>query len=553
LATLPASTNLPAYNNSVWIADGKYLAVKRDYRVGYDHGDWEVWDAAAGRLILLLKNRLAVSFHPHPPRVMAVNADGVATLMELMTGTEISRIQLTDAVFRIRFSPDGERIMALSAADKHCYVSVHNATNGVLLASQDFAGTIATAEWHPSGRWLGITDYGGAVRTMDAQSGEVHLLGRHKAEAMGVAFDREGDYLFTGGWDQEFICWDTRKMVRAFTISLNSHVMQMSADGRRCAVLRPADVQLHTIEQAEDFREFSEDLGGRLVRAAFSADGRWLAATGAKQLGLWDLTGNGAGILVKEGYEGYPYFTPDGKELLASRSHLVDSAGVRWRIVAPTNSGSPPALEALPFHNPPGFAFFDLHSNSVAMTTTNGSQLLTSEQIEIGPRTWLPTIAGVNRVSPDGNCLAIYAPFSATVYLHQLPQMERLAVLTHPAPVADFRFSPGGDELALASRSGVEFWETVTWTRKRWLTNFNNIIRYTADGRGLWLMTDLRNSGLYDAHTLEPLLLLPPGLLPLATTADGQRLAVSVDTRQLQVWDLAAVRTRLREMGMDWE
>jgi len=34
---------------------------------------------------------------------------------------------------------------------------------------------------------------------------------------------------------------------------------------------------------------------------------------------------------------------------------------------------------------------------------------------------------------------------------------------------------------------------------------------------------------------------------------DGRHLAVSVNLRRVQVWDLAEVRLRLREVGLDWQ
>ena len=67
-----------------------------------------------------------------------------------------------------------------------------------------------------------------------------------------------------------------------------------------------------------------------------------------------------------------------------------------------------------------------------------------------------------------------------------------------------------------------------------------------------WLATKLRRAGLYDAQKFEPLLPLPVGMIPLAVSSDGRRLAVSVDARRLQVWDLAEVRMQLRELGLDW-
>jgi WD40 repeat protein len=83
------------------------------------------------------------------------------------------------------------------------------------------------------------------------------------------------------------------------------------------------------------------------------------------------------------------------------------------------------------------------------------------------------------------------------------------------------------------------------------VTNFTDIL-YSPDGHSFWLTKDYNTAGLYDADTLQPLLPLPNGTLPLAVSPDGRRLAVSVDMRRLQVWDLAEVRERLRELGLDW-
>src|SRR5438132_13983824 len=186
------------------------------------------------------------------------------------------------------------------------------------------------------------------------------------------------------------------------------------------------------------------------------------------------------------------------------------------------------------------------------MVSSKGSQVLPPEQIELGSDRWAPTIPGINGVSPDRRWLGIYRPFSTSLYVYRLPDLERVAKLAQPASFGDFQFSPRGDEVAItSSRAGVEFWSTTTWQRTRALTNFRRLL-YTPDARGLWLTKDQRTAGLYDARTLEPLLLLPTGMLPLALSPDGQRVAVSVDAQRLQVWDLAALRKQFRELGLDW-
>ena len=62
-----------------------------------------------------------------------------------------------------------------------------------------------------------------------------------------------------------------------------------------------------------------------------------------------------------------------------------------------------------------------------------------------------------------------------------------------------------------------------------------------------------RVAGLYHLGTLKPLVLLPGDTTPLALSPDGRHLAVSVDARRLQVWDLVEVRDQLQALGLSWD
>jgi WD40 repeat protein len=166
----------------------------------------------------------------------------------------------------------------------------------------------------------------------------------------------------------------------------------------------------------------------------------------------------------------------------------------------------------------------------------------------------VPTSPGINGVSPDGRWLGIRRPYQELLNVYRLPQLEEVAKLTHPVSFGEFQFSPRGEEVAIGSLHGrmlVTFWNTTTWQRTRTLTNFCRAL-YTPDARALWLHKDWHSAGLYDARTIEPLLLLPKGMLPLALSPDGRHLAVSVDARRLQVWDLSEIRKQLHTFGLDW-
>jgi WD40 repeat protein len=208
-------------------------------------------------------------------------------------------------------------------------------------------------------------------------------------------------------------------------------------------------------------------------------------------------------------------------------------------------------LEQLELVKPTGFVSLSLVSNGVVFTSARGSKLTGFDQLATEQGAWKPTADGLNGASPDGRWLGMNRAFMPHLYVHRLPGFERVAKLTNEARISGFAFSPRGDEVAVASRGGVEFWSTTTWRRTRHLTNFTGII-YSPDARTVWFYTQFRTGSLHDARTAEPLVPLPTGTLPLAVSPDGRHLAASVDARRVQVWDLVEVRNQLRAIGLDW-
>jgi hypothetical protein len=166
----------------------------------------------------------------------------------------------------------------------------------------------------------------------------------------------------------------------------------------------------------------------------------------------------------------------------------------------------------------------------------------------------VPTSRGISGVSPDGRWLGIRRPYEDSLYVYRLPQLEAAAELRHPFSFGEFQFSPRGDEVAIGSLHAgavLTFWNTTTWQRTRMLTNFCRAL-YTPNAHALWLHRNWHSAGLYDARTIEPLLLLPKGMLPLAISPDGRHVAVSIDASRLQLWDLSEIRKQFSTLGLDW-
>jgi WD40 repeat protein len=550
LASLPASTNLPTYV-LLWSVDGRYLALKRDYPSGGRRADWEIWELseAEPRRTLLLRDLLgeAISFHPRINQLF-ISHEGAVVRWDLMGAKEVGRFPMPREPRRLEFSRDGESFVTVHDHATNEVVSLGNVADGAVTASWKFSDFISDVRWHPGGKWLGAADHSGKVQLLDCVTGEVKVLGRHKVEAATLAFAPQGDYLISGGWEREMICWDLRTLKPAFSISMNSYHLRFSADGRFCTTVGHSpqrfaqELRLHRFERPEGFREFPEDLGSRLAEATFSPDGRWLAGSGQKRVGVWDLATNGSGAMGEHTSTGQLFFTPDGSELFTS---YRNGGWRRWRIE--TTGG----LELHPALNASGPGSICLASNLAIWTGPKGSRVevlgrSSNESIRE------PTANGLTGASPDGRWLGVYPSFGNVLSIYSLPTLAPVVTITNRTAIRSFRFSPKGNELAIASQGGIQFWSTSNWQRTREYGDSVDIL-YTADGRGLWLTKDYRTAGLYDAATFQLLLPLPTGMLPLAVSPDGQRLAVSVDQRRLQLWDLAEVRKQLGQLGLDWQ
>jgi WD40 repeat protein len=548
VAALAPSADFNVYT-LCWSPDGRFLASKRDRNQATGRANLEIWDAGATRQALLLEDAFigGLAFHPHRPELLVGLQNGLAAIKNLETGTELAHFQLPASPSQLAFSPDGNHFAAAYRSSPGWSVALYSAGDGTRLWSVSLSALVASIQWSPNGRWVSIADHSGAVQLLDARTSELHLLGRHKAQAVRTAFTKDSQYLLSGGWDRELICWDLRRMELAFQINLESSHTQLSLDGRKCAIVTHAGALLFDFE-TPCCRELPEDLGGRLTKpAAFSPDGRWLAVPGNERLGVWDLSSNGPAALLSEAADSRVFFFNSEAELVADHGGRT----MVWRMAPAIVPNAPPHAEPLAVKQAPMLTSATVLSNSLILTGGRGSALVPQDKLAEGDVLWTPTAPGVCGVSPDGQWLGIFQPFTPWLGLYSLPEFREIAVLTNRANIQYFEFSPLNNELAIASPRRVEFWNTATWTRTRELTNFMATL-FEPDGKSCWLTKDFRNAGLYDVREFELLLPLPTGTLPLALSPDGRLLAASVDARRIQVWDLAELRQQFRQLGVDW-
>src|ERR1051326_5398766 len=537
LTTIPTSSGGNIRLNH-WSPDGRFIAAW-----GGNHSV-EVWDTSNVNQTLKFTDIYSLDFHPQMAVAMSSKAGGPSTYWELEHGQEIGKFDFERGLNLLKISPDGQRFAGHYFTGSNFVVTVNRFPDGARLMSTVVNNKPNDLAWHPDGHRIGIADGAESVLLMDAESGACHPLGRHKGIAATIIFSPDGGYLCSGGWEREIICWDLRKMARAFTIPLNSFRFQFRRDGSECAVIGNSACQFYSFDRPTACREFSEELHGLCRDAAFSPDGRWLAITDQTQLLVWDMTLQARGAVAEEAADADLHFST-ANELFTSRA-----PNARWRISAGAKVNAPPLLKRLPLPNATNVTTLCCASNALVMTSPHGSRVVSLDSAAQTP--WIPTADGVNGTSTDGRWLGIFSPFTRILHVYRLPDLEAVAHLTNQFDVSTFRFSQKGDEVVVESHRQVELWSTATWQRTKVLTNFMGLLFAPAQ-EGWWLTSDYRSAGLYSSRTQELLLPLPIGTQPVAVCLEGLYLAVSVDARKLQVWDLAELRRNFRDLGIDWE
>lgn len=559
LATLAASTTNPVTFGK-WSRDGRFLGVSRRSVVQAAVRNLEIWDVSSQRQLRFALQTPwdAFSFHPTEPRILCPSVENWIVLYDLETGRELKKFTAAGTAQHVEFSPDGQAFIAQHriGGTKHqagaeWYTSLYDAKTGATLSSV-VTGWIDGLAWHPQSRWVALAARTGEVHLHDRKAGETQVLGRHKSEARTAVFSPDGGFLFTGGEEQEIICWDLRSLQRAFTIGLQSHRLQFRADGEQCAVTTKSGVLLHEFERSLPCREMRGDLGGGVNRGVISSDGRWLAAAGTDRLGLWDLTRDAHVAMATNLFNpATPMFAPDAEELLFFWKEGI----VRWRISEGVEADAPPQVSSLPTYNPGSLHYAGFSGDNLVMGTLQGPVLVPRAAIASGPGELIRIANSRGRVSPNGLWVAFQNQVPPGYRFYGMNPWRETPFVPLEAEVLTEAFTPQCDELAVATYASITFLDTNRWEVQRRfpvVLDRNAQIIFMPDGKAFWLRRDARTAALHDSRTFETLLPLPAGTLPLAVSPDGRHLAVSVDARRVQVWDLADVRKRFRELGVFW-
>jgi WD40 repeat protein len=563
--TLYASSRLEAFV-AQWSADGRHLAVKRHHPGEGAQSELEVWEpGVAPRLVMMLNNLAygSFSFHPFCPVLLTAQTNGSIVVWDLEDGTGSHLCRTGTTVRSVAYSPDGQKFAACYRRGNAWVVAIHSAETGHELAAVECPEPSEQIAWDPHGRWVAIvgdlsTEWNRAVRLIAADTGQMTVLGNHKIKTAVVQFTPQGEYLFSTGWDRELICWDLQTRERVFSLPGAGYSLTWRRDGKECALIFPDRPQERLQFYAFDppaCHQMPVPGEAGVGPGAFSPDDRWLAVPIGREICLWDLEGSSTPARLPVGPRPELFFSPQGSVLYALTGPMESAQLRAWRLSAASEGFSPPQCEPMKLPLPLGLSGAAISSNALVLTGTEGVWFLPNPDDPQGPARVVEIPSGKGVVSHNSRWLAVTYPYSPEVTVYRLSDLTKVATLTASGLVARVSFTSADDELAIISRSGLEWWDTASWQRSRQEPGSPVAEAYlldTADGVGIWKVTSFQEKGLDDRRTLRHILPLPRRVVPLALSSDGRQLAVSADDQRLQLWNVADLRARLRELGLDW-
>jgi WD40 repeat protein len=539
--------------------DGRYL------RVAYEKSmASHVWDLTDGALLLSTPHGHGEFTEDSRCFAVAEPASGI-TFYDLATRAKVGTLGAGSQFAFFRFDRAGRQLAAKRLGTNAEIVVIDLPTEAVTARLSD-AQSVLDFAWHADGRHLAVAnDVSQTVAIWDTRDGSVRQrLEGHQGSVVSLQFTRQGDLLFTSGWDGRIRVWDFQSGRELLNTSGAGRLL-LSPDDRRLAVASwdgdrswcfevALSSGLRVIREAERGRDGGE-------RVCFSRDGRVLARTFRGRVKLHDAaTGRELAALDE-----HPI-----REVVADpqdNSFWLSGTGVWYRVPTGGHAGEGGvglgALERIELPE-------DLVLGAIA---ADGRTLLAwrvrdercvilgggalRQQVEMKePHPGIRYLA----LSPEGRWAATGAWQERVVKVWDAHSGDLLQTIATP-DMASVAFSPDGRWLVIGS-ADYRFLEVGTWGEVRRVTRppmeqFPPAMAFSRDGRMLALCHAERSIRLVDPHTGQELATLeapdPWPVRTLSVNPDATQLAAGGEgTAEYHIWDLHQIRGQLAKLGLDW-
>jgi WD40 repeat protein len=567
-----------------WSPDGMTLAV------GGSLGIW-LYDAESlttqPHLIEEMNGAIEhVAFTADSSALIASNENAVR-LWDVMTGSMVSQIVgYPDPVYHVAVNHDGT-MLALATWDGIHRREVATGSD-VAVWTEDYLQPIDRIAFSPDGRTLALALYNDhTIRLWDvATATEIAALTGHTDRIMDLTFSPDGTVLASSDVSQIVWLWDLTTYSSITSLDTWATSLSFSPDGRML-VTTGTSVILWDIEARSQIINLPMNQR-RIKDAAFSPDGRMLAAGDSNTVQIWDTT-TASEIELLEGYrDGVRSiaFSPDGVTLAsASADGLVQL----WDVSTESEVASfrPPYSMAILVFNSDGsllaggdiigtIYLWDIDAKRL-INRLNGHPARVAELVfsvddillassgwdDSTVRLWdleggeeavrIETDAGSGieglAFSPDGTTLAYSV--RDKVHLWDVASQADYDILEWHSSgfgIEKLVFSPDGDTLAIGQFGGVRFWDVTSLTEiGRVATGTVTDMAYSPNGSILAVSADTGVFQFIDVEAQEQILSLRGhslgSTLPVeeyvwsvSFSPDGMILASSAEDGTIRLW-----------------
>jgi serine/threonine protein kinase/WD40 repeat protein len=560
---------------------GEYLYFSPDDRflLAFGPGDTlRVWRVADGQPVLQDAPGGCVGHaFSSDGRHLAVGRQEAVLIFDLATGREVKRWGLPARACTLAFHPDGNRL-AVGHFDSSV-VSVYDAASGALLTQLPVgAMEEEVVAWHPDGRRLAVAGSDPRIQIWDvAARRRLATLEGHTRYVAGLSFHPDEELLASHGWDGLLLLWHPSSGQQLLRLE-DVRAPQFSADGRLLGVVWDGDrADLLEVAPCREYRTLVSSAGaGRGSYGYYgdiSPDGRLLAVGMDEGARVWDLPG-GRELAALPGPAPFAFFEgkagrEEGSPAPGGPPRALLTGGwdglLRWPVTSADPTGTQLRLGPPRQLSVEGRAWFARAPNgrtrAVAVKEGGANRLLDLEtgavRQEIGPH---PN-GEVRALSADGRWAASCGWHSDRVWLWNATTGQMVHEWSVDKRTAVF-FTPDSRTLVIALGDEFSFWDVATLQPIRRLrrdgSQLPGWVAFSPDGRLMALEMAPGVIHLKEAATARTVARLEDPHGDRATwqgfTPDGTLLVVLAKyASAIHVWDLQAIRTRLKEMNLDWD
>lgn len=426
----------------------------------------------------------------------------------------------------------------------------------------------SSPKWHPETRVVAVAAEA-SVSLWSVDDDRLSRLGVHDQANVRLWFHPSGQWLLSLARDGVSILWNVASGKPLLKAEIGQP-LGFSADGSELWVLRDTKITRLRFHGWPACRILSTPWPGSesIDQPKYHTSGRMLAASDGLWLRVWadGAPRSVAGFVTPAGTTRFPMqFLKDGRLM------TVGPPSATWEVSVDQDHiriGSPVVVP----HPGKGFVLGMAQSpdgREFTLPYADGVQSMATEDSQIIRKLKTPRHFGTLNYSPDGKWLAggpNYsggAPKSAVdspseVFIWEMPGGRLTQRLM--ARGCDLAFSPDSRWLIIGDSRSIRQYSTTDWQMAYEYAQTSDgpeppRIAFSPDGRLLAMHQDGRRIRLVEPDSHEVLANLTPPfstrLRKLSFSPDSTELAVGADGG-LFLWDLSALRSSLREMGLDW-